>query len=219
MTKRAVVLFVFFVVSAGVIARASKSEPVLIRAPLSSLPMQLGEWRGMVQPPLDKEILDVLKVDDYIVRGYLAPGGGAVGLYVGYYASQRQGETMHSPLNCLPGAGWQPFSRGTLTTTVAPSPTSAPTRIEVNRYLIEKGIDRQLVLYWYQSHGRVVASEYWSKFFLVKDAIQLNRTDGSLVRIIAPILPRVADGEQQAEQTALRFLQTLFPQLSSYLPS
>jgi EpsI family protein len=91
--------------------------------------------------------------------------------------------------------------------------------MEVNRYLIEKGIDRQLVLYWYQSHGRVVASEYWSKFFLVKDAIQLNRTDGSLVRIIAPILPRVADGEQQAEQTALRFLQTLFPQLSSYLPS
>ena len=219
MTKRAVALFLCFVVSAGLIARASKSEPVLTRAPLANLPMQLGEWRGIVQPPLEKDILDILQVDDYLVRGYLAPNTSGVGLYIGYYASQRQGETMHSPLNCLPGAGWQPVSKSTLTVSVPASPAAPPAPITVNRYMIEKGVDKQLVLYWYQSHGRVVASEYWSKFFLVKDAIHLNRTDGSLVRIIAPVLPKLQDAEPQAERTALRFLETLFPQLSSYLPS
>jgi EpsI family protein len=84
--------------------------------------------------------------------------------------------------------------------------------------VIQKGLDRQLVLYWYQSHGRVVASEYWSKFYLVTDAVRLNRTDGAIVRVIAPIAGDAADAEMQAERTARRFAQALFPHLEAFLP-
>jgi EpsI family protein len=157
----------------------------------------------------------VLGVDDYLTRIYFTEGRReGAGLYIGYYQSQRQGDTMHSPLNCLPGAGWEPVSRSTLHVNV-----STPLKeIGINRYLIQKGLDRQLVLYWYQSHGRVVASEYWGKFYLIKDAVQLNRTDGSMVRVIVPVSSE-AGGEQHAEEVAVRFVQTIFPQLAEFLPS
>ncbi|MGC4081787.1 MAG: EpsI family protein [Vicinamibacterales bacterium] len=172
--------------------------------------------------PLPEEILAVLGVDDYMARAYFTPTRAGVGLYVGYYGSQRQGDTMHSPQNCLPGAGWEPESNTLFTVSVPGSESAAPTPIQVNRYVIRKGLDRQLVLYWYQSHGRVVASEYWSKFYLIRDAIQLNRTDGALVRVIAPIPGNTtganADGERRAEELAVRFVQELFPALGDYLP-
>jgi EpsI family protein len=89
--------------------------------------------------------------------------------------------------------------------------------ITVNRYIVQKGLDRQLVLYWYQSHGRVVASEYTSKLYLIRDAIALNRTDGSMIRVIAPIDIRLDDGGRAAEQLATEFVRALFPQLDPYL--
>ena len=88
----------------------------------------------------------------------------------------------------------------------------------VNRYVVQKGIDRQLVIYWYQSHGRVVASEYWSKFYLVADAVRLNRTDGAIVRIIVPIAGESAGAEQKAENTAVSFAKELLPKLQPFLP-
>ena len=112
---------------------------------------------------------------------------GAVGLYVGYHDSQRQGDTIHSPLNCLPGAGWQPLEQGRITVSVRDHGTARPAPIEVNRVVIGKGLDRQLVLYWYQSHRRVVASEYWGKVYTVLDAMRYNRTDAAMVRVITPV--------------------------------
>ena len=98
-------------------------------------------------------------VDDYVNRVYVEASGAPVGVYIGYYASQRQGDTMHSPQNCLPGAGWRPIETG-----YQDLPTgSASSR--VNRYVIQKGLDRQVVLYWYQGRGRVVANEYINKCF------------------------------------------------------
>ncbi len=94
-----------------------------------------------------------------------------------------------------------------------------PTSISVNRYVIQKGLDRQLVLYWYQSHGRVVANEYWSKFYLIRDAVTLNRTDAALVRVIVPIAPNSDGAEERAEQQAVDFAQKLYGQLPAYLPS
>ena len=85
--------------------------------------------------------------------------------------------------------------------------------------MIQKGLDRQLVLYWYQSHGRTVASEYWSKFYLVRDAVRLNRTDAALVRVIVPIDPNADDGEMRAERQASDFVKSMFPLLPRYLPS
>ncbi|MGE3843409.1 MAG: exosortase C-terminal domain/associated protein EpsI [Vicinamibacterales bacterium] len=202
---------------AGVLLRASKSEVVPVRVALAELPYQMGAWRGRPLADLPQDILDVLGVDEYVNRMYLDSTQTFAGLYIGYYASQRQGDTMHSPLNCLPGAGWIPVQQRRITIDVADR--DAPRRIEVNSFVIEKGIERQAVLYWYQSHGRVVASEYWGKIYMVADAIRQNRTDGALVRVIVPIEGRTDADTQKAEQTAVAFVQELFPRLSQHLPS
>ena len=137
--------------------------------------------------------------------------GRAVGLYVGYYGSQQQGDSIHSPLNCLPGSGWEPVSKGALTVTAGGRP------ITVNRYVIRKGVDRVLVLYWYQSHGRVVADEYASRAYMVWDAMRTHRTDAALVRVIVPIIEGEAP-EQEAEREGVSFVQSMFPLLENYLP-
>jgi len=219
MLKKTILLFVIFVVGAGVIARAQRTERVPPRQPLNALPMTLDTWRGRQEPPMSDRELAVLGADDYLVRSYYAPGKAA-GLYIGYWESQKRGDAVHSPLNCLPGAGWQPLSRGPFR--IATHDGSAPGSsrdIVVNRYVIQKGLDRQLVLYWYQSHGRVIASEYWGKFYLVADAVRLSRSDTAIVRIITPIADGTPDAEQKAERDAVGFVQTLFPLLDSYVPS
>ena len=211
------VLFVTFLGATGLVARQNRPEPVPVRSTFSRFPMQIQQWTGQQMPPLDSRILAVLGVDDYMSRYYSTPDRAAVGLYVGYYNSQRQGDAIHSPLNCLPGAGWEPLSRSIIGIPVAAGDKAA--EINANRYLIQKGLDRQLVLYWYQSHGRTVASEYWSKLFLIRDAVQLNRTDAALVRVIAPISPNAEDGEANAERQATDFVKAMFPLLPAYLPS
>jgi EpsI family protein len=211
-------LFACLVVSAGVVARADRTEPVPIRRTLEHFPTTIGQWHGVQQPPFAKDVLAVLGVDDYLTRAYFTADRAGVGVYIGYYQSQRQGDTMHSPLNCLPGSGWEPLSKSALRINVAASAAGGMRDIEVNRYVIQKGLDRQLVLYWYQAHNRVVASEYWGKFYLVADAVRMNRTDGALVRVIAPVADG-ANGEAAAEATAVRFVKTMFPLLSDYLPA
>jgi EpsI family protein len=219
MLARMAILFVCFVGGAGFIARHDRTESIPIRAPFSTFPMQIGEWRGVQQPPMEPRVLEMLGVNDYLTRAYFRSDRAGVGLYIGYFESQRQGDTIHSPLNCLPGAGWTPVSKNTIQIAL-PSTGSgaAASPIEVNRYVIAKGLDQQLVLYWYQSRGRVVASEYWSKFYLVRDAFQLNRTDGSLVRVIAPIDARVDGSDAAAEKNAVMFTQAMFPVLDTFLP-
>ena len=168
-------------------------------------------------PPLPESIMSILRVDDYVNRVYYAPTRYGAGSYIGYYRSQRQGDSIHSPLNCMPGAGWEPVSQRPLT--IAVPDAGGGSNISVNRYVIQKGVDRQLVLYWYHSHGRVVASEYWSKFYLVRDAVRLNRTDAALVRVIVPIPSNIDGAETKAEEQATEFVRSMFPLLSTYLPS
>ena len=213
MVTRAAILFCCLMGGAVVIASANRPEERVARLPFAQFPLQIEEWRGAPQPPMEPKVLAVLGVDDYLTRAYYTPDqSGLVGLYLGYYGSQRQGDTMHSPLNCLPGAGWAPLSNTRVSIPVL------GVSIVVNRYIIQKGLDRQLVLYWYQSHGRVVASEYWSKFYLIRDAVRLNRTDGAIVRVIAPIAIGSEDGGEAAERIATRFVRVLYPMLSPYLP-
>lgn len=215
MIVRALIVFACLAGGAGVIARAERYESVPIRTSFAVFPMQVGEWRGMQEPPFDKHVLEVLGVNDYLTRAYFRGDKAGVGLYIGYWESQRQGDTIHSPLNCLPGAGWTPVSK-----TIIQVPNGiGEDRIDVNRYLVRKGLDSQMILYWYQSHGRAVASEYWSRLFLIRDAVRLNRTDGAMVRVIAPVLPNTDDAENAAERTATEFIRSLFPLLSTYLPS
>lgn len=217
MLIRALVLAAAFVATLGYVAHASHSEPIPMRAAFAAFPMQIDEWRGRPDPPLTDAVLAILGVDDYISRTYFTRTAVA-GLYSGYWRSQRQGDTIHSPLNCLPGAGWEPVSKRDLQLQV-PTTGGQPRDITINRYVIQKGLDRQMVLYWYQSHGRVVASEYVGKFFLVKDAIQLNRTDAALVRVVVPILGADTAAEDRAERDGARFIKLLFPVMSQYLPS
>jgi len=217
MVARCLVLFVCFAAGAGLVARAERAEPAPVRARFDRFPMQVGTWRGVQQPPLDPHVLAQLGVDDYMTRAYYTSDrSAAVGLYIGYYGSQRQGDTMHSPQNCLPGSGWEPVSNALLSIGVPSGATGTMSRIGVNRYIIQKGMDRQLVLYWYQSHGRVVASEYWAKYYVIRDAVRLNRTDGALVRVISPVVGD--DGETRAERLAVAFVKDLFPALAGYLP-
>jgi len=216
MIARCLILFGCFAAGAGLVARAERAEPVPVRTSFDRFPMQLGRWRAVQEPALDPLVLKELGVDDYLTRAYFTSSGSGVGLYVGYYGSQRQGDTMHSPQNCLPGAGWEPVSNSRLPIEISSGVPDGNSNIVVNRYLIRKGLDRQLVLYWYQSHGRVVASEYWAKYYLIRDAVRMNRTDGALVRVIAPITEQ--KGETPAEMLAVRFVQDLFPALAGYLP-
>jgi EpsI family protein len=219
MLPRAAILFATLMCGAGFVAHANRPEPAPPRTNFEGFPFRIEAWTGQPLPPMDPKVLAVLGVDDLVNRAYYRPDHAAAGLYIGYYKSQRQGDAIHSPLNCLPGAGWEPMSRVYLTIPIAAGAAGSPTAISVNRDIIQKGLDRQLVLYWYQSHGHVIASEYWSKFFLIRDAMRLNRTDAALVRVIVPMTPNIDDSETQAERQGVDFVKAMFPILPRFLPS
>ena len=207
MIARASIVIALLAVAAVFGARANAVEPPVDRQPLSTLPYELPGWTGRDARPLADDIVAVLGVDDYIHRVYVTQAGVPASLYAGYYTSQRQGDTIHSPQNCLPGAGWRPVSSSTvwLQTSAGPS--------EVNQYVIQKGLDRQVVLYWYQGRGRVVANEYRNKALLMWDAATRGRTNGGLVRVMVPVLPNV-----DAHREASSFATALMPRLERLIP-
>lgn len=180
--------------------------------PLSEFPAKIGAYASVIDWPLDKETLDILKVTDYLNRGYWEPGMGQdlLGLYIAYFRSQRTGAGIHSPKNCLPGAGWNPVQA-----TIYQLPLADGRKVPVNLYFLRKGLDSEVVIYWYQSHGRIIASEYWGKFYLVYDALRLNRTDAALVRITVP----VDNGDEAAAKTrALAFAKTITTDIDQIIP-
>ena len=215
MIRRIAILSVFFLIGAAVIARASRIEAVPPREPFDAFPLRIGSWQGQDTERLDARTLEVLGADDYLSRFY-QKSQGLVGFFIGYYETQRQGDSMHSPLNCLPGAGWQPIAKSYLPIHVTDA-SGRQSEITVNRYVIEKGLEQQVVLYWYQSHGRVIANEYRSKIFMVYDAARLNRSDAALVRVTSPRLSSDS-GLQSAETRAVDFVKDVFPTLEKFLP-
>jgi len=216
---RALVLASCLLLTAWYLSHASTAEAVPAHEPITSLPLGFDDWVGQNSTPFSPQVLAVLGADSYIMRLYRRPNNHepVVGLYVGFYESQRQGETMHSPLNCMPGAGWLPTSKATASISAFDGALRTNRALRVNRVVIQRGLDRQLVLYWYQSHGRIVASEYWGKIYTVVDAVRLNRTDAALVRVLTPIDDEPGS-EARAEARAVSFVQALFPRLARYLP-
>lgn len=186
-----------------------QSEGLPPRKELAGFPMRVGNWNG-VALRISPEVREVLGPGDYIERIYESDQG-SLDLFLAYFPSQRTGDTIHSPKNCLPGNGWAPVEAARMQLALP-----GGRAITVNHYVIGKGLDRQVVLYWYQAHGRVEASEYAAKFYLVADAIRLHRTDGSLVRIITP----VADGESldRGQGRAAQFAEQILPVLDDYIP-
>ncbi|HEX8173738.1 MAG TPA: EpsI family protein [Pyrinomonadaceae bacterium] len=184
------------------------------RRPLKEFPAAVGAWRQVGSDyRFDEETERVLRADDYLSRNYTGSQGRVANLYVGYYATQRNGATYHSPLNCLPGTGWTMGEPGRIT--VSPTDGSAP--FEANRYIIEQGSERQLLVYWYQGRGRLVSSEYWGKIYTVLDSISRRRSDGAMVRVMVPL--HKGETEQSALEGATNLASEIAPLLPSYVPN
>jgi EpsI family protein len=210
MTRRLLALLGVLIVGAAAIRSAAVVEAVPIRRPLAELPAALGPWRSIGDVRLDRETLDILRADDYVNRTYV-DGSIPANLFVAYYMTQRQGDTMHSPLNCLPGNGWDPVSMAQIRISAGDGAF-----VSSNRYVIQKGLDRELVLYWFQSHGRTVASEYASKVYLVLDSLRLHRSDAALVRIVVPMMTTAASA---AEAVGIEFVRSVYPALAKHIPT
>ncbi len=182
------------------------------RQPLATLPYEMGSWRGG-DIAISQEVRDVLGPGDFLLRVYQdsAAVQPYVDLFVAYFPTQRAGDTIHSPKNCLPGAGWSPIENSR---TVLTLPRHAP--FTVNRYVISKGPDRQLVLYWYLAHDRAVASEYWAKFYLVTDSMRMNRSDGSLIRLTTPMLR--GESVERAQTRLVALASLIVPRMNDYVP-
>jgi len=197
----------------GLLLRArSRNEIYPERVQLSGLPHQLGAWTGDdIGIPQDQ--LDVLGPGDFLLRIYqnsqqMEP---YVGLFIAYFPSQRAGDTIHSPKHCLPGAGWLPVENSRVELSL---PGERP--FEVNRYIIAKGTEKQMVLYWYLAHNRATASEYWAKFYLVTDAMTMNRSDGSLIRLTTPFIP--GQNPVVAQERLVSFASLIMPEMDHYIP-
>jgi EpsI family protein len=201
----------------GDVDRVPKSEP------LRGLSMLIGSWQG-TEVPLEGYVLDVLGQGVFLNRTYLPVRGdrqrdpqehrydnGPIGLFIGYFPTQRTGQAIHSPQNCLPGAGWTFESKGLAELTDADG-----RHYQVGAYLISNGKDRDEVLYWYRSHGRSIASDYAAKWYTLTDSILLNRTDAALIRVITPLQP--GETPRDAELRAVSFAEQMNPLLPAYIP-
>jgi EpsI family protein len=209
---RFIAALVLLVGTALLLQARNRGEIFPARKPLSAFPAQLGNWSGR-DVEIGKEILDVLGPGDFLLRVYRPDDNSQPGtdLFIAYFPSQRAGDTIHSPKNCLPGAGWTPIDSTRIALSVA---GHAP--FPVNRYVIAKGSERLLVLYWYWAHDRAVASEYWAKIYLVTDSIRMNRSDGALVRLNTRMLPGESVDAAMARLTP--FAGQVVPLLNEYIP-
>jgi exosortase D (VPLPA-CTERM-specific) len=187
----------------------TRGEVQVVRKPLKELPFTLGDWKqkgGDIR--FSEQTESVLRTSDYVMREYSLPDGRYANLYVGYYQSQRTGATYHSPQNCLPGSGWE---------------MKQPELVEIkngeksfmaNRYIIQNGNYRHVLVYWYQGRGRTNASEYNDKIYTVLDGIMRNRSDGAMVRIMIPI----NSSENEALQPAVDLASQTATKLAEFVP-
>lgn len=179
------------------------------RKPLQSFPEQLGAWQKSSDQVIDEPTMKVLRATDYLLRDFRRADGETANFYVGYYSTQRDGASYHSPLNCLPGAGWMLTEPGKVT---IPGPNGS--NFVANKFVIQNGNYRSLMIYWYQGRGRAVASEYWGKIYTIIDSVRLRRSDGALVRVTVP----VTGSEQKALEAATDLAAAATMALPEYVP-
>jgi EpsI family protein len=204
------VVTLLLVLQGAVVYSSVRDEFIPTSRPLAEIPTKMGSWRLLEEGVVDAETMAVLQADDTVNRTYTDGKVGA-NLFVAGFRSQRAGKAPHSPKNCLPGSGWLP-----LDDRIISIDSGRGTPIEVNRYVIAYGDSRSLVLYWYQSRDRSVASEYKAKFWVVADAMRYNRTDTALIRVVVPIHNK---DEATAQTEAEAFVKSFFPTVLGYLPS
>jgi len=190
----------------------SRAERVPNVKPLAEFPRVVAGWNAIEDFPVEPEIQEILKADDTLNRVYLDPSGHIeANLFVAFFKTQRDGQSPHSPKNCLPGNGWQPVETGVISIGV---PGRADP-ITANRYVASHGGQKALIVYWYQSHNRIIANEYTAKFWLIADSIRYHRSDTALVKIVVPVANENADA---ATAVGVGFVKALFPDLTRLLP-
>jgi EpsI family protein len=193
-------------------AVALRDEAIPAVLPLSMFPMESGEWHTFRDMPIEKEVQDVLRADDTLNRVYVkTPDDTPAYLFIAFFKTQRSGQTPHSPKNCLPGAGWEPVESAPLNITVPGR--SQP--LVSNRFVVARGDEKSVVLYWYQSHGRIISDEFAAKFWLIADSIRYHRSDSALVKVVVPVRGSDVEG---ATRTATEFVQAVFPAVAKQLP-
>ena len=205
------ILTLVVVVQAVLFYSASHGESTPLPLPLKVFPASFSDWRTLQEGVVDNETLSVLKADDTLIREYAGPKGDA-SLFIAYFKTQRTGQSPHSPKNCLPGSGFQPLEGESGRIDVPVSGGS----ININKYVVARGDDESVVLYWYQSQGRVIADEFAAKFYLIADSIRRHRSDTSLVRVVVAAGNGVS--REKATETAINFVQAAYPVVSSWLP-
>jgi len=221
------ILTILLLSQAALFYSVSHGDSKPLKQPLSAFPRVLPGWQMIGEGSVDNDTLNVLKADDLLARYYLngplpdlshltreqqqAVMSNSEELFIAYFSTQQQGQAPHSPKNCLPGSGWEPVETGTLAIPI--SGLSAP--ITVNKYFVAKGEFQSLVLYWYQSHGRVVADEFAAKFYLVADSLRYRRSDTALIRVVTPV---IHEQSAAALDSASRFVQAVFPAIYEYMP-
>lgn len=205
-----VLLFLILVVGVVINGWSYLGEAHVERKGLKDFPQTVGQWQKTgTDQILDDATLKVLRASDYLLRDFRKPQGQVANLYVGYYATQRTGASYHSPLNCLPGSGWILSAPGKATIAL-PGGSS----FVANKYVIQSGEYKNVMIYWYQGRGRNVASEYWGKVYTVFDSVRLRRSDGAMVRVTVPI----RGSEAEAENAAIEFASAASAVLPEFVP-
>lgn len=210
-TQKTIIIISILLITSVLTALATHTENIAPNKSFNEFPLNIGSWQGKASQ-LDEKIYNILGVEDYIMADFRNSPGKVINLYVGFYQSQKQGDLIHSPKNCLPGAGWN-----IIDSAVIPIDLDTPIlkKTKVIKLLLAKGGQQQVVLYWFQSRGRIIASEYMQKIWLVVDSITKNRTDGSFIRLISPVIK----DEDTATNLLKEFATQLYPILNEYIPS
>lgn len=220
MRYKAWVVVLFLAATAFLLHLRGDADRVPPSQPLGQLPMSIAT-RSAIDIPIEPAVLEVLGKGVFLNRVYAAPAATLgfpaaapqqpIGVFIGYFPTQRTGQAIHSPQNCLPGAGWTFETQG-----VANFTDASGKRYRVGEYLISDGKTRQEVLYWYRSHGRSIANDYLAKLYTLVDSIRYNRTDAALIRVITPV--QEGEGQLSAHNRAVDFASQMAPMLSPYIP-
>ena len=204
MNNRRVILVIgLLLAQAGFYYTVSAKEVIPDIGPWNRFPAQVNGWKAAADEPLDKDVLAELKPDDFLNRDYISGKNRVLNLFVGYFNSRRNGRAPHSPEWCLPGSGWK-----TVSTRVVSIDTGSGKPLPANEYIVEKGAERQLVVYWYHQGERVISSEVMAQLYAIPDMVLHGRTDTSLVRIITPVPGNRVEG---ARDLAFGFARDVYP--------
>ncbi len=211
--KNSVIATILMVLGAILINYTSHVEDIPPHRPFSTFPRNIDGWKGRTGRFSDK-VYRVLGVEDSYLADYTAQNGDQINLYIGYYQSQREGDLIHSPKNCMPGAGWGITDSSLVEIRNTARPGNP--KVKVIKLILENGSRKQIMLYWFHSRGRIISSEYWQKIYLVMDSVFRHRTDGSFVRLIAPVRN---NNDKAALDNLINFSEQLMPILKEYIPS